>query len=453
MPPTLSADQVLALAPDSSAAAAGRKLGNPNSWKNLGRDVGAAWGECQGSALYQVKADLLDFTTSCNCPSRKFPCKHGIGLLLLTAAGKPAETEPPAWVTAWREKRTDAAAKKVAKAVVTEAAPSADAATPAADTAAARAKNADKRLRQVATGLENLDLWLRDLARNGLAGLELKPSNFWEQQAARLVDAKAPGMAMRIRRLENIPGSGPDWPARLLDDLGRTTLLLQAFEGLDTLDPALQADVRSLIGWTLKEDEVAAQGETVQDRWTVLGQRFEDVEDARANLRSQRSWLQGASSGRIALILQFSMANRPFNESIIPGTAFEADLAFWPSAAPQRALIRKRHDAPLSRAAPFAGPTTMEAFLEGVADALARNPWLESFPCVLKEVMPMRAASGAWSVVDQSGHALPLSRGDHWKLLALSGGMPLDLAGEWTDEVLIPISTQCEDAYHLLWEA
>jgi hypothetical protein len=31
--------------------------------------------------------------------------------------------------------------------------------------------------------------------------------------------------------------------------------------------------------------------------------------------------------------------------------------------------------------------------------------------------------------------------------------MPLDLAGEWTDEVLIPISTQCEDAYHLLWEA
>jgi hypothetical protein len=56
-------------------------------------------------------------------------------------------------------------------------------------------------------------------------------------------------------------------------------------------------------------------------------------------------------------------------------------------------------------------------------------------------------------VVDQAEHALPLSRGDHWKLLALSGGAPLDLAGEWTEEVLMPLSTQCEGDYHLLWEA
>ena len=39
----------------------------------------------------------------CSCPSRKFPCKHGLGLLLLLA-DQPAlfkQQEPPAWVADW----------------------------------------------------------------------------------------------------------------------------------------------------------------------------------------------------------------------------------------------------------------------------------------------------------------------------------------------------------------
>src|ERR671917_1495678 len=104
---TLSVEQALALAPDSSSASAGRKLGSPKTWRNLGRGGDAMWGECQGSALYQVRVDLGDLTTKCSCPSRKFPCKHALGLLVL-AATEPAalsEGEPPGWVAEWLQRR------------------------------------------------------------------------------------------------------------------------------------------------------------------------------------------------------------------------------------------------------------------------------------------------------------------------------------------------------------
>ena len=112
----LTVDQVLALAPDAAAAAAGRKLASVKPWRGLGRSPAALWGECQGSALYQVRVDLADLTIKCSCPSRKFPCKHGLGLLLL-ASGAPAavpEAEPPEWVSDWLARRATTAEKRQA---------------------------------------------------------------------------------------------------------------------------------------------------------------------------------------------------------------------------------------------------------------------------------------------------------------------------------------------------
>src|SRR4051794_40882014 len=99
-PVTLSQDQVLALAPDASAVAAAKKLATPKPWRGLGRDARAVWGECQGSAVYQVRVDLGDLAAKCTCPSRKLPCKHALGLLLL-AANDPASVPgaaAPSWV-------------------------------------------------------------------------------------------------------------------------------------------------------------------------------------------------------------------------------------------------------------------------------------------------------------------------------------------------------------------
>ncbi len=261
-PMNLSPDQILALAPDPASANAGKKLANAKSWQSLGQSTDALWGECQGSALYQVRVDLRDTTVKCSCPSRKFPCKHGLGLLLLTSASPAAvpRATPPAWVDEWLARRAGAQAKREEKTNAGQPAAVADDPSTTEKRKVQAEKSAAKRARQVAKGLDALDLWLDDLIRTGLAGLELKPASFWEAQAARMVDAQAPGIATRLRALAAIPNATPEWPERLLAELGRLAMLTHAFRQIDTLPAGLQDDVRQMIGWTRKEDEVLARG-------------------------------------------------------------------------------------------------------------------------------------------------------------------------------------------------
>lgn len=446
----LSTDQVLALAPDPSSAGAGKKLANARTWQELGRSDDALWGKCQGSALYQVRVDLRDTTVRCSCPSRKFPCKHGIGLMLL-AAGTPAsvpQSVPPDWVAEWLARREENKAKREEKTKTAQAAEVVDDPARAERRQAQANKSAAKRAGLVAKGLDALELWLDDLIRGGLAGVELKPATFWESQAARMVDAQAPGIATRLRALTGIPGSGPDWPERLLAELGRLTLLAHAFRRVDMLEPGLQDDVRSMIGWSLKEDEVVARGERVADEWIVLGERV-TTED---RLRVSRTWLLGLTTRRAALVLQFTAAGAGFEETFVPGMRQQATMIFWPGAYPQRALVRERDGRPRPQVDALPGVGSIDEFLQSVAQSLGRQPWLDHFPCVLRNVVPVLAGD-RWLLQDRAQVALPLAPGTHWTLLALAGGAPVDFAGEWDGRSLRPLGMLTAGQYYALPEA
>ncbi|HEU5378455.1 MAG TPA: SWIM zinc finger family protein [Ktedonobacteraceae bacterium] len=436
----LTSDQVLAMAPDSSSASAGKKLGNAKHWKSLGVNAEVLWGECQGSALYQVKIDLSSLTSQCSCPSRKLPCKHSLGLLLLAATTGVLTTGPPEWVTSWLAKRQASSVRKQERA---------EKAVQAADgpPSAAQLKTAEKRLASVKKGLETLDLWLNDLMRQGLASVSTQPDSFWEQQAARLRDAQAPALDTRVRRLAAIPNASPTWPEKLLAELGKLALLTHAFHQEEQLEPDMREEVRQLIGWNLTQDEVSVRGESVQDDWLILGQVVE--EETRG--KTQRTWLYGLRSGRSAMILQFSIAGQPFPEHFPLGSHQEAELTFWPGAYPQRAFIKNRlgEFAPLKDTLP--GVDNIDVFLTNVARMLNHQPWLDRFLCVLHEVTPLYNEDGnAWYIRDSEGRALPFASNDGWLFLALAGGHPVDLAAEWDGMVLRPLGMMAGGAYALL---
>lgn len=433
----ITSDQVLALAPDSSSASAGKKLNNLKHWKSTGMSAEALWGECQGSALYQVKVELASLTSQCSCPSRKLPCKHSLGLLLLAASSSVSPAEPPEWVTTWLAKRAASGTRKQERAEK-----AAKAATDAPS--AAQLKTAEKRLANVKKGVETLDLWLNDLVRQGLAGVSSQPASFWYQQAARLRDAQAGALDTRVRRLATIPNASPAWPEKLLGELGKLALLTHTFAQEEQLEPGMRAEVRQLIGWNLTQDEVSARGEALRDDWLILGQVLQEEERG----KTQRTWLTGARSGRAALILQFSMAGQPFAESFAPGSHQEAELTFWPGAYPQRAFLGKRLGdlAPITDALP--GVDSIDAFLDTVAQALGHQPWLEHFLCVLRGVVPVCSEDGKiWHVRDNEGQALPCTDSTGWLLLALSGGHPLDLAAEWDGTTLRPLAAMARGTY------
>ena len=81
---------MLALAPDAPSQRAAQSLASDRSWPLTGAsEPGAVWGECLGSAAapYRTVVDPSGPAYQCSCPSRKFPCKHALALLLLWADG------------------------------------------------------------------------------------------------------------------------------------------------------------------------------------------------------------------------------------------------------------------------------------------------------------------------------------------------------------------------------
>jgi hypothetical protein len=444
MPDTLNADQILALAPDAGSAKAGQGLASRRKWLALGRSDRAAWGECQGSARdpYRTQIDLAELAFRCSCPSRKFPCKHGLGLFLLLASEPSAfdQGAPPPWVAEWLQRRSQSAAQRESKPAPAPADGDAQ-----KKRVAAQAKTTAAREAKVAAGVDELSRWLRDLIRQGLAGTQGRPYSFWEGMAARMVDAQAPGLARMLRALAGIPASGEGWQTRLLERLALLHLLLEGYQRIETLSLDTQADIRAAIGWSYNQDELL-ESVGLRDRWQILGQHVEDED----HLRVQRTWLWGETSARPALILTFAAPGQPLDRSLAPGTALDAELVFFPSAYLQRALVKQRHGSP----APLGstpGYADLNAATAAYAAGLAAFPWLERFPMPLQAVTPMRTGE-RWAVLDGDGRVLPLapSFAHGWRLLALSGGRPLALFGEWNGMSLLPLSVGAGEEFRTL---
>ena len=449
----LTTEQVVALAPDDASVKAARGLARPGKWASLGQNDHTFWGECKGSALYQICVDPSEPAFKCTCPSRKFPCKHALGLLLLVASQpETAKTgEPPAWLSEWLAKREQSAKRKAARANAdTDLNPKQQ-----AKRAAAKDKRVAERQHKIDAGLEELERWLRDLVRQGLAHAQQQSARYWDDMAARLVDAQAPGLANWLRDMASIPASGEGWAERLLAQLGSLYLLLEAYRRLETLPELLQADIRSRIGWSWQEGDLPAEA-WMHDRWLMLAQRGYEEEQ----LRVRRAWLWGRDSGRLALVLDFAYQSQPMPPIAAPGTWLEAELGFFPSHYPQRALLRK----PVTIEEQGMPPALTDnvALLEAYAGALAQQPWLGILPAVLANITLVQGKAGVWWLRDQAANRLPVNPGfsEGWRLLALSGGTPLTVFGEWNGQQFWPLSAWTDstvrgilNAYLLLhWE-
>jgi len=261
-----TAEQILKLAPDAASAKAAQGLLAPKKWTSLGVNETAIWGACQGSGSnpYQTQIDLAEPAFKCSCPSRKFPCKHGLALFLLFAEQPSlfARTSAPDTVASWLKGRSDRAAKKETAATTKSKEPK---------NPESQAKTAARRLDRVKDGALELQRWLEDLVRSGLAGNLSRGTASWESQAARLVDAQAPGLA-RLLKEAAVLGTREGWQERLLEQIALLHLLLEGFRRSATLPEDLQDEIQSLIGWKQDQQELM-QNTGIVDEWKVLGQR------------------------------------------------------------------------------------------------------------------------------------------------------------------------------------
>ena len=416
-PQRWSVAQIHALAPDPASQKAGIKLAAPGPWSDTGASPAAnlLWGDCKGSGAkpYQVTVELSAPAFVCSCPSRKFPCKHALGLLLLWSAGTVSDTDAlpqrvEEWLSGRKERAQKAETRKVAKAEkAAEVASDPEAARKAA---LAAEKRGAQRAGRIDAGFDELELWLADQVRGGLTGLRGSGYRPLDGLARRLVDAQAPGVAARVKDLAPAL-SAEGWPDHTLRAFAQLNLLAQGWRNRAQLPGPLAATVGRRVGLAPSAEEIAAAGEQVADRWLVLGLR----DDTPDKLVERRVWLRGENTGRVALLLAFAPQGQSPGLALPVGSSLDARLAFAPDAAPLRAVVLEQGELrPSSAAASVPTGVTLEDAASTFAGAVAADPWTTTVPALLDAAVPVLQQIGdrqEWRVLDaKSSLSVPLIR-------------------------------------------
>ena len=425
------------MAPSPARFAAAEALSVPSRWAALGADRRAAWGRCRGSGRepYDTMVDHAEVAWRCSCPSRAQPCKHALALLAMWVRGQVPEEAAPAAVASW-----------VAGHIRREAAPDAPAAPadgttsdrPDAGERGDRDRARDERVARLQDGLSELDRWLDDRIRTGLADPALARYATWDTLAARLVDARAGALANRVRRLAGLVGTRPDWHEHVLTELGMLHLLAQAGQRVGDLPPDLADTVATACGWQVRQADVLA-GVPDTDTWVVAGRS--DTREDRIEVR--RTWLHGHSTGRWALILSFAAYRQSLDSSLAVGTAIEADLHRYPGVG-LRALVGTVHgtSAPDVICSPPARAVA-DACAE-IGRAMVTEPWTDHVPTTVRATVTR--VGGRWVLADDTG-SLPVAPEAPGLAVALaaSAGDPIDLTVEWTTDGFVPLTVHLDD--------
>ncbi len=408
----LSEDQILALAPDEASKKAGLGLANLTKWVSKGANELAIWGECQGSGSkpYQAQIDLSNIAFKCSCPSRKFPCKHGLALFLLYTRQTASFSidKAPAWVTEWLEKRAEKQEKKAAK----EEAPVDE---------AAQAKRQLARHDKVMHGIAELQLWIKDIVRNGILSMPDKGFPWFENVAKRMVDAQAPGLANMVRQLGDTNFFAENWQQPFLEQLLKLYIVSEGYQQHHSGEAPFLQDLRSWIGFTINQDELKEQT-GITDTWLVLAKQSNEVD----NVTTEKCWLYGLEQKKYALVLQFTVRGQGSQLSLTPGLYIQAELVFFPSVNPMRALIKRQLNTQNNNI-----PTGYSGWDEvnaAQSEMYGRFPVQGEQPFIV-EHLTVVPYNNQWWLRDQSSRMVPLRNADKniWHILAISGGQPLNM--------------------------
>lgn len=467
-----TADKIAAMAANPAAEKRGRDTARPALWTNIMSDGLYLWGQCKGSGSmpYQTQINLALPAFACTCPLfAKPPCKHALGLLFYWEQNKAniQQTDQyPEWVQKWKAKHLPAATADTAAAPISP--------ETKAEQEKAKLQRRSKRLDNMRAGIEELQLWLLDLAAQGAANADVLQAHYWDTIAKRMVDAQLPRIATFLRETAPALEQALDWLATLAQRLGELYLLVQAFQQLATQEdeenngqnkPSLATispiinddDLLAALGVHTQKKDVLAENPAIKGLWAVVG--IEEAVDIE-NRPFRKVWLYQLDSPKPqkALILDFIFGSNNYEQIFIWGTVLAGELSFYPSASPQRALLpafQVLPDAPMpaARFQPFSDIAVMlEAY---TLDIIANFTLTEQLVACQGLWISIDSSSQKAMAIDAKGQQIELIFSNlifAYQILAVSGGAPVCLVGKLlnscqfqplsllSDEAIIPVA-------------
>ncbi len=323
-------EQVDNLAPDAPSIKAGGKV-FAKGIGNVCCSSRAIWVEIQGSGKkpYFTQLDREDIAFKCSCPSRKFPCKHGLALgYHLSSFGEDSVTDmdEPIWVSEWIDKRRTKSTATVSKVVSKKSIEK-------------KEKNKQNRWVDASSDIEYIERWLQDSIKKGLLDFPNKRPSDWDKITKAMVDKKLTGINIYIRQLSIIDYSS-FWEDEVLRILRKLHLLVKTIRSHESLDSEFKSQLAQSLGWYQTKQELLDDDttEVIDDIWIVLKVDYQEDD----NLKSRKVYLYGCSSNRWAYILDFSFAGRGFGDVYIQENYIQAKLAFYGGIIKQRAVLKVR---------------------------------------------------------------------------------------------------------------
>lgn len=444
-----SEEQVIQLAPDDASIKAGRALSGKGNWLVAHFNEKVLWGEIKGSGAkpYLTQVDLTNIAFKCSCPSRKFPCKHGIALLLLSvkdATAVTANSVEPQWVQDWINKRNEAALPKEEKVVTEEQ---------IAKQEKAKEKRAQERSAGVQVGIDEIGLVLEDTMRQGLIQLANMDASFFDNLNKRMIDAKATGLANYVKRIEALKYRSADQQvqSQTLRLIAELFFIIETYKNINNIEPIWQETIKNIIGWSQSPKELQDNRsvEPIDDEWLVAGQEVITNDE----ITIHKTWLLGLKTNSSALLLNFITKFSILEQPLIAGSVIQGSIKYFPSVWPQRAVIAQQTKVENSL-------VTMPTTFSDIDQALQyKNSILVAFPLandVLVAIANLYIVqrNGIFVAVDQEQcfiefHATVLLE-TKLQWLATSAGRPCRTIALLREGLIVPLGVIVNDKYEIL---
>ncbi len=282
-------------------------------------------------------------------------------------------------------------------------------------------------------GAEDLEQWMLDAIRQGLATLDRSPEE-WELVTSRMIDAKMKGLSLQLKKLSTYRAE--DWPGQLLQSFGRLYTLTRGLQQFDSLPEALKNQLLAEAGVTTTRKTLLEKAGTT-DHWLVLS-CWQGLNIDKAAM--QKTWLRGLTNHHLALLLEYDYTGQGFETNFQTGQILEGELVFYSESLPVRALLKKWKPSSTQEAT-LEGYPTIDSLLDAYAATLVQNPWTVRFASLLENVQIAREGS-QFLLIDEQKKMVPAKIADlaGWTLLSIGSGQPVTVFGEWDGAFFHPLS-------------
>ncbi|MBK7985718.1 MAG: SWIM zinc finger family protein [Ignavibacteria bacterium] len=428
-------EDVNKLAPDDASITAGRQLAMRNQWENVNRHERALWGECKGSGKnpYFTQIDLVNIAFKCTCPSRKFPCKHSLGLLYLFVKDKSCFLTHPdihTRVLEWIESRNEKVEAKKASQNVDKK---------------AQEKRFLQRDKKVREGIVELKRWMKDLIRLGIQSVPQNQYVFCKNMKAKMIDAQAPGLARVLSELTEINMYEPNWEHVFLRKFSFLYILVSAYENSDNINVSWQEEIKIRLGYNFNRSDFDSTS-LQRDILFTLSQTKEIID---VNLVSEKTWFYSCVNQSFYYLLQYYPVTQSVQEQFhVPGNTVDAQFFIYPGRNQQRIVIEMYESVSHKKIFDFPQKSFYNHWID-IAEKKALNIFTEEFPVLLKSYK-LLTKTNEWFITDESGDSLKVNieKIKLLKILALTLQNPVDWFGVVHNAMFKPLAFIFNNKYY-----